>query len=277
MLVSGGDPRSPAGSSAGTLFYWPSYTRHVNDEFVDRVVGVDRIVEQLRTFLDASDQAVVLSFPYARVDRIREHLAAALERGAVVLLLLYGTPERGIDADRAAGLGTVVRTSHQQLPLVASMDFERGVLAQRKFHADGSRNEATVFTEWLVSHAIYGEFMGNYWSRSTEQYATDPSPLPLACEWFPQAVIEATLRLRDGRRVAATIDGRPVDGRGDHQRLRGEVVDTRQGFVDPGVCSFDNQSTLVVRSDDRGLVTVGGLDAYLEAFEAATVTLQRVE
>ncbi|QZP39648.1 TrmB family transcriptional regulator [Halobaculum magnesiiphilum] len=231
------------------------------------------VVKRIRRAIEDATEEVTLSFPLDRLDEVADELRDAVDRGVLVLLLLTGVdePVAGFE-ERYAGVASAARTWGQPMPSMLTVDGRTGVVAPAEMVArTNSGTQAIVFSQQQLGPVIVGSFIGNYWPAASEALLADPAPLPATYENFRHAVLQAELHRRSADAVAAHVSGRRTDT-GESVEVTGEVVEVRQGLVEPANNEFPVQHTLTLALDDEQ-VTVGGKGAFVEDIEADEVEL----
>lgn len=229
------------------------------------------VLKRVSELVARAEAEVTLGIPYRLLDEVADELRAAVERGVLVLLIVTGV-EPGADVE-LSGLASVARAWDQPMPTMLTVDYEAGLVAPAEMVTrSNSEAQAIVFAQEQLGPVIVGSFLGNYWPMAAEVYARDPAELPATYDDFRHAVFQATLHLRAGDDVAARVAGRPVHFDDGPTALEGQIVDVRQGLLEPSTNSFPVENTLVV-TDDDGTFSVGGGGAFVEDFEADSVEL----
>lgn len=236
----------------------------------------DTARRRIKQIIDETSEELVISIPGSRYSGFAEEIENAANRGVSILLLIeknWATPElEELDIPH-----TVVRTWDTPLPLMVGSDVEVGVLgpAGSFTGANSGRDIVTVRQPQLVG-TIVGSFLSNYWPVGEEVYVAEPSSLPATYHHFRSAVLEAILHWRADTELSATADVRPLNRESEleEQTISGNIVDIRQGMVNPPTNSFPLEASLTLETDD-GEVTIGGEGALMEDFETKKVTLER--
>ncbi|MFB6201031.1 MAG: TrmB family transcriptional regulator [Halorhabdus sp.] len=245
---------------------------HRFDVIKSRVTVLKRINE----YIAEADRRVALSMPASHLSRVAEELQNAVERGVLVLLLVTdGQPDAADLGSEDRPIASVVRSWEQPIPMLLSVDRDLGLIASSEMMtAANSDEQAISIVQERIVPTLYGSFMANFWLSAEQRQVVDPAPLPQTYDSFEQAVFEATLRLRHGDEITACVEALPNTGDEATETVTGRVLDTRQGIVDPINNEFPIEHTLVLETDD-GEVTIGGTGAFLEEYQARTVTLDR--
>lgn len=227
------------------------------------------VLKRVSELVDRAEVEVTLAIPYRLVDEVAEQLRAAVERDVLVVLLVTGVnPEDDLELD---GMASVARAWDQPMPTMLTVDQQAGIIAPGEMLSQSnSASQAIVFAQEQLGPVIVGSFLGNYLPMATEVYTADPTELPATYQEFRHAVLAATLHLRANDEVRARITGRAV-GDEEFTELKG-VVDVRQGLLEPATNDLPVENTLFIETDE-GTVSVGGLGAFVEDFEARQVEL----
>ncbi|WP_440009864.1 TrmB family transcriptional regulator sugar-binding domain-containing protein [Halomicrococcus sp. SG-WS-1] len=231
---------------------------------------------QIKKIIDETTDEIVLSIPGSRYSGFADEIENAANRGVSVLLLVEknrATPP----LDELDIPHTVVRVLDTPLPLMVGADVEVGMLGPTGSFtgADGGRDIVTVRQPQLVG-TIVGSCLSNYWPVGEEVYVAKPGPLPETYGHFRSAVLEATLHQRRGHELSATAEVTPLtrESSTDVRTISGEIVEIRQGLVNPSTNTFPLEASLTLDTDD-GRYSVGGQGSLMEDFEAKRVTLER--
>jgi len=256
------------------------------DEF-EVVKSRATVRKRIATLIEEAEEEVILSVPHQQFAEIRAILRDALDRGVLVLLVVTGLSP----ADEAAvadltALGNVVRVWYEPMPTMVIADRTRSILAPAAMVTRSNSGERAIsFAQEQLAPVMVGSFFGNYWPNAEQVVVADPRPLPDTYTDFRQAVLQATLALRQGTDLTAAVrgfevaDGDAASPRGDDVQttvLRGRVVEVRQGMVEPVNNTFPVENSLVVETE-TGRYSVGGRGAFVEDFEAVEVTLEPSE
>lgn len=238
------------------------------------VEGAEPIRAALRSLLAGASREVLLSVPAEELQAVRAPLERAVDDGVSVLLLLYG------DGDPPADIGDVATVARQMggyVPLTCTVDESVALIAWPwALSAAADDQTASILHNRHVAVAMFGEFIGNYWSTGNEVYVSQPPSLPRTYTTFRGSVLDATLHLRRGSPLRVVCDAIATGGGSDTLRqLTGRALDVRQGFVYPMTNRFPAENGLVLRvAGER--TTVGGIGAYRERYEASRVRLESV-
>ena len=230
------------------------------------------VVKRIRSLLADAESEVTLSITAKHLPEVREALAAAVDRGVLVLLVVSDADD-GLDADGLGDVASVVRTWSEAMPTLLTVDSAAGVIAPPELlRRSETDRQAIRFSQEQLAPVIVGSFLGNYWPAATEVFVADPAPLPVEYTDFRHTVLQATLRLRAGDPPRVTVAGRWTDD-DESVELVGRVVEAKQGMVEPTNNEFPVEHSRVVETDD-GEVTVGGQGAFVEDVEADLVRIE---
>ena len=241
-------------------------------EIIKSYVTVEK---RIRDLVSGADEEVILSIPQSLLTEITDELRAALDRGVLVLLVVTGAdPGDHPDFD---GLASVARAWGEPMPTMVTADRVSSLLAPTEMSSRASGGQRAIsFTQEYLAPVMVGSFFGNYWPSAEEVYVADPDGELGAYVDFRNAVLQATLHLRSGTELRATVRGKMVAGGEGPSELDGRVVEVRQGLVRPVNNSFPIENALVVETRS-GTYTVGGENAFVEDFEAREVVLELPE
>jgi hypothetical protein len=243
----------------------------------------DAVVDQARTLLTEANEEIVLAWPGDRLSLLESELRAAHDRGVLVVLVATGSGSSDALKTDFADLATVARSwnglDHEACGTFSLLcvDGHRGLIIPTRllFDMEG-RTRTIAFDDEYLEHMAFGWFLSGFWVNAVEEYAAGPPEFPHTFTDFRHAVIATAVALRERQPLTATIEARRTDDdQAAFERDTGRVVNVRQRFVSPSTNTFPGEQTLVLRLDGEK-ITVGGHGAFLEDYEAKSVTL-RVE
>lgn len=236
--------------------------------------------KRIRGTVEAAASELVVVVPGPEFEQVADALAAAVDRGVSVYLLLSG-PEsddtfEGIDAP--ARYADVVRTWNARPPVFALADERQGVMGSYAV-LSGRHGEETAlsFRQAEIGNSFFGNVVANVWPMGETRYLTAPDPLPRTYDHLRTAVTHAALHRAAGRDLAADL---VVEDTATGERMRFEGVpirEVRQSLVGQSTAAFPMENSLVFDVDgerrsvgNRG----GGIDPFLEDYAAVEVTLR---
>jgi sugar-specific transcriptional regulator TrmB len=233
-------------------------------------------IKRTRSVIREADEEAFVALPSDVISAVEPALSAARDRGVMVLLLVGNADEPG-DGDaeaRYAGLASVVRQWERDIPFAVTVDAEAGIVGEAALitarHGD---ERAVALTQQQIVGSVFGSFFANYWPRGTEVFRAERDDLPRTFHLHRPAVLQAELHDRAGSTVVATVEGTYLDS-GETVTISGEVVDVRQGVVEPFSNSFIVENGFVIDTGTEEL-SVGGHGAFVEDLQADEVTLER--
>jgi HTH-type transcriptional regulator, sugar sensing transcriptional regulator len=228
-------------------------------------------INRLKTAISQVEQEAFVAIPEYVYPKIETELRAAVDRDALVLLLVQGIDDGAEAAGRFSGAANVVRTWSERSTFIYVVD--NSTANQTAFIGDAdllsgphATGDGVAVSQAHLTSAILGLYYSAYWPVAAESVVTEPDPLPKTFEWFRQAIFQAALHDQCGtelRADVATTDGVTVSGR---------ITGIRQSFIEPTTSTFPLENSLALETDD-GTVSVGGPGAFLEEHAGASVTL----
>jgi predicted DNA-binding transcriptional regulator len=226
-------------------------------------------VGRLRRAVREAAREVLLALPGDLLPEVRDDLRDAVDRGALVFLLLGDAEGPGrVRPEEYVDLASAVRCWKADLPYLFAVDQERAMIGGSDLVASTPTHEPGVaVSQEHLTGSVLGLFLSAYWPASTEVHVADPLPLPREFDWFRRCVFCAAQHRRHGRSLHATVE--TVSG----TSVTGPVVEVRHAFLEPPTNEFPLETSLVV-STDEGRVSVGGIGSFIEDYEAASVTLR---
>ncbi|WP_435320583.1 TrmB family transcriptional regulator [Haloarchaeobius sp. TZWSO28] len=227
-------------------------------------------LKRLRNAIGQAEKEAIVAVPESIYPEIETELRAALARDVQVFLLLANveTMDRyESDATRFAGAADAVRCWDAALPFFYAVDDESAMIGDPNFltgpHMD---KESVTVSQRHLTGAVHGVYLSAYWPASTEVYVSDPDPLPRTYEWFRQAVFQAFRHQQLGTDLTATVTTK------SGEEFSGVVSRVKQAFVEPTTNDYTLEVSLSLETDD-GEVSFGGPEAFIEDYEATSVTL----
>lgn len=235
-----------------------------------------RLVRQV----EAARDELLLVAPGTLLDGVREELAAAVERGVMVYLLVVAPDAEAALEDLVVGEHVHVLRSWEATDLVFSLqDVTAGVLGELGC-LEGRRRSgerAVAFRQPLLAGWLYGNAVSNIWPGGVQRGLADPPSLPATFRHFRSGVTAAALHDLQGTELVVDVEGTDLSSGEPISLERTPVRHVKQSLVEPTNADFPIENALVVETDD-GLVTVaqdtGGLSAFYEDFAAREVTLR---
>lgn len=242
------------------------------DDELDVLQSRATMMDRMRSFIGNADTQIALMAPRSVVEEFTEDLAAAVDRGVLVFVIVFSVEGDAVPFDAEVAHAIRVRPNEDLVHM--SVDERYGIIGPTSVLTQpGTSRHAIVFS-WPYAHTVLSTFR-EQWPLAEEVYVRDPDDLPATYQSFYLAVVQAVLHAQEDEPLSATIEARPVGG-GRPEELKGEVVEIRQPFVDPGT-SEATEIALTIQTEDGRTVTIGGKGAYLEDYEALSTTLERHE
>ncbi|ELY90997.1 TrmB family transcriptional regulator [Natrialba taiwanensis] len=234
------------------------------------------VIKRLEELLARAETEVTLSLPIDVLPQIRSTLEATVDRDVLVLLLLGATGDDEQDIASLAGAASTVRTWDALVPTMLTVDRQHGLLAPSQLLTSStSDTRAITLSQDQLVPVLAGSFLANYWPTAEERYVTTPQDLPQTYDGFRNAVFQIALHRATETNLEATVTGAPVADEDDAlpSTLSGAIVNVRQSLVRPVTSSLPIENSFTIDVDGAQYV-VGGTGAFLEDFEADSVTLR---
>ncbi|ACV46320.1 MULTISPECIES: TrmB family transcriptional regulator sugar-binding domain-containing protein [Halomicrobium] len=236
----------------------------------------DAILDRVRELADSAVSEVALSVPHTVLPELDATLSAAVDRGLLVLVLVWDPPhdERSKhELPSLAGRSTVARRSQDIAPVFCCVDNERGLIGNgSSITDDGSDDVATTFDFQEVAHGLYRDFVTNFWMFASEIHARAVPELPVAYDGIRHAVTNVALCLRDEVAIRCRATGRDPET-GAKRTVDGRVLNVHQRMVYPASSSLPIENSILVEDDGRQWI--GGPHAVLEDVAAERLSLRR--
>lgn len=236
------------------------------------------VIDRSREIVTNAERWVVLVAPRNLLELLADDLRETVERGVLVLVLTDDETEMA--GHLPEDLGTVVRVREDIDELGdfgLAVDYTRSLIVTPDAGAGGKEqySPALYIEEENITARINGSMLANEWRLGEERVLPDPAPLPHSFDVFPKALIHAALHSRDGTDLYATVEARSIDD-GTTTTVAGDVVDIRQGLVEPHAKSFLFEQSMVVDTGEE-TVSVAGPGAKLEDFAVESLRLERAD
>lgn len=235
------------------------------------------VLKRIEALLEQAIEEVTLILPATLLSQLRSTLEETVDRGVCVLLLLTGPEAEGYPREKLDGLASAVRVWHAPAPAILTADRRFGLIAPNELltQSNSDTNAISLAQRQLVP-VLIGSFFGNYWPVAEEIHVARPAELPRTFDGFRHAVLQIALHKQQGHELVATIEGRPVAEEDGTETVEGEVVTVQQGLVNPATNSFPVENAFTIDTGEREL-SIGGWGAFVEDYEAQSVTVERID
>ncbi|MFP8889241.1 TrmB family transcriptional regulator [Natrialbaceae archaeon A-CW2] len=236
------------------------------------------IMKRITQLLERAEEEVTLSVPAALLEEIEDALEATVDRGVMVILLVTG--DDSLPESRFSGLASIARSWGENAPLIVTADQHLGLFAPNEMLVrSNSGKQGIAISQAQLVPIIVGSFFGNYWPMAEQVYVTEPDVLPRTYTDFRHGVLQSTLHLEAGHDILVRAEARPVRT-DEYATIEGQLVGVRQSLLEPTRDTFAVENALILEleseDDEDTIVTVGGKGAFVEDYEANSVTLERV-
>lgn len=227
------------------------------------------IVRYFKEVIDSAEYELSLSLTPDLVERFEAELAAAVEDGVSVELIVSpgaGAPDPGtFDYSRVATTARARRGL--TTPIIAVADGVYSIYAAQDALRDDRDRYAVIFDRSALGFLVSGFFGTVLWTTAEEVLWTDGNDRP-----FPRRYASIRRCVKELGELEgpfyATITGRDIET-GESRVVRGKVADIQ--FE-----ASEEIASITVETDD-GVVTVGGRVAALETVEAHEIRIARDE
>jgi HTH-type transcriptional regulator, sugar sensing transcriptional regulator len=245
------------------------YTAPARDtEAVSLVKSRSTILRYLEEIINDAEYELSLSLTPDLLVRFREELAAALESGVSIDLVV--TPAAEAPSPEEFDYTVVATTTRARrgitTPVLAVADGNYSVYATQDALRDDQDRYGVIFNRSALGFLVSGFFGTVLWTTAEETLGEDSAPRS-----YPRTYASIRRCVKDvideGGEFYATIVGRDVEV-GGQRVVRGRVVDV----------SFEvseEVAAITLETDDRSKVTVGGRVAALEDIEAHEIHIGR--
>ena len=243
------------------------YTAPARDtEAVTLVKSRSTILRYVEEIIESAEYELVLSLTPDLLERFRDQLAAAIDDGVSIDLLV--TPASlAPDPDEFDYLevSTIARARRGiTTPVIAVADGEYSIYATQDALRDDRDRYGVIFNRSALGFLVSGFFGTVLWTTA-ETISTNGKRRP-----FPRRYASIRRAVKDIRELGgefyASVSGRDVE--------TGETVVAEGQVADVTVEDTEEVASLVIETDD-GPVDVGGLVAALEDIEGQEILLGR--
>ncbi|NGM69572.1 TrmB family transcriptional regulator [Natronolimnobius sp. AArcel1] len=233
--------------------------------------------KRIKQLLSDARTEVTLSVPASVLPEIQPTLERTANRGVLVLLLVGVADGDHVDLESLAGTASAVRTWDALVPTMLTVDRQHGLLAPSQLLTTStSDTKAISLSQEQLAPVLAGSFLANYWPVAEEQHIAAAADLPATYDGFRHAVFQLALHRAIDTDLEVTVTGEPVGNRDLPSTLTGTVTDVRQSLVRPATSTVPIENAFELEVDGEQY-TIGGSGAFLEDFEADSVTISQVE
>lgn len=233
------------------------------------------VIDRARLFVREATTQVHLSARPRDVERLREPLAAAHDRGVTVHLLVQtAVDEEPPPAGAVADVCTEARHRPLPTPFVALVDGQRACFAH---HPESFDQYGVLVNDRTHTHVFRWYFRTCLWSDCATIHSDRRSRPPIEYVDVREFIRETGPALAAGVAVTVRVEGIDV-ATGEERELVGTVAGTRHAGGEPAGDGplVAGRAMLVVDTGDRE-VAVGGRDAVLEDVEATRIVVEGME
>lgn len=233
------------------------------------------VIETLREHFDRVHGQLLLALPAEALSYLDDVLAA-IGDDVLRALFIYGDEEdvRAATDRDISDLATIARLCDLETGFTVSIaDHTAGLMIENSVLTDDADQQGIVFGDPRLYHLAKAWFIAHPWEMGEQWHIDSPPELPATYDDFGLATLQATLTLQADIPVTVEAMAKPTDENREFDIVRGQLVSTRQQFVYPKLSTVFGETTIFVRTDE-GRVSMGGLDAYFEDYEARSVTLR---
>lgn len=235
---------------------------------IEMVKSRKTALKRLKSAISQAEKEVILAIPEHIYSEVESELQAAVSDDVLVLLLIGDVEVGSVDETRFADSADVVHGWDESVPFLYTVDGRSAMIGSADI-VSGTHNDedAVEVSQTRLTGTVLGTYLGTYWPASTEVYVTDPYPLPKTFDWFRQTVLHAILHRREGTELWAEIET------SSGEELSGEITQIRQAFVEPITNEFSLETSFYIKTE-KGEVSIGGPETFIEDYKAKSITLR---
>jgi len=232
------------------------------------------VIDRARLFIERAETRVYLSATPEHIERLREPLRRAHERGVVVSVLVYtGANGDPPTPESVAGLCREARYRRLPAPFVASVDRQSACFSH---HPEAVNQYGVLVNDEEYTFVFHWFFMTCLWEQGTPIYSERRGTPPIEYVDIRQLVREARPIIESGATVTVRVEGTDL-ATGEPRTITGTVEGVQS--VAEGKESDPQVAGQVMLDVDTGdeRVSVGGWNAVVEDVEATRLVVTDVE
>ena len=232
------------------------------------------VIDRARLFIERAETRVYLSVTPDHLERLRDSLRDAHERGVVVHLLVYADSDGDPPPpESVAGLCQEARYRRLPAPFVASVDRQSACFSH---HPDAVNQYGVLVNDEEYTFVFHWFFMTCLWVHGTPIHTEGRGTPPIEYVDIRQLVREARPIIESGATVTVRIEGTDLNA-GEPRTITGTVEGVRS--VVEGKESDPQVAGQVMLDVDTGeeRVSVGGWNAVVEDVEATRLVITDIE
>lgn len=240
---------------------------------VELIKSGKTLAKRWRTYMAKANEEVFVCLPANQFDRFRSELAAAVDRNLNVLLLLTEPGLAEFDYSHLDNHANLARAWNSTPRPLLTVDNKVAIHDEPKLLLDETVDGSAIsLTRSSITGNLFSTYISNYWQIAEEKYCCEPDDLPQTYPQLRNALVHATLHKRAGRELIATVRATDTTTNEMIEMNEVPVVEIRQGLLEPFTNEFPIENAIEVVFDDD-VVSVGGIDAIIEDYEALDIML----
>ncbi|MDS0278492.1 hypothetical protein NDI85_11855 [Halomicroarcula sp. S1AR25-4] len=248
-------------------------TQNLSALEVELIQSRQTIRKRWRKFISEAKEEVFICLPATAFERFQAELAAAVDRDVLVLVLLTEPGLDSTDSEALSSHASLARSwPYEPRPLL-TVDNTTVVHDEPKLLVDETADGAAVsLTRSAVAGNLFSTYISNYWRIAEETFRCEPDELPQSYPQLRNAIVHATLHEQAGHDLTATIRAQRTTSDEVVEMEDVPVVEIRQGLIEPFTNRFPIENGISVAYEGE-VVSVGGISAIIEEYEALEITL----
>lgn len=251
----------------------------VESQMVTVVKRYDTVFDRAREAIDDAEYEVELSASLSDYERLREDLAAAYDRGAIVKVTITAHPTASPienPEERFSGVATEVRLRRLPTAFLVLTDRTEVCFAPTE-RLPNDREYGLLVDDYTLSQIFAWYYQTAVWESWDVIYTARRDELPATYTEIRNCLEDIVAHVEVGDSVFVTVVGTDRTT-GKNVTLEGRVVDTTYNHVGdhPSLMSHVNEANMTLVTD-HGPCVVGGAGALLEDIEAHRIVVERIE
>lgn len=231
------------------------------------------VIDRARLFIEQAETRVYVSVTAEQLEKLRDPLKRAHERGVAVYVLVNTELTEDKPAiESITGICREARYRDLPAPFVASIDRQSACFSQ---HPDAVDQTGVLVNDEKYTFVFHWFFMTCLWEHGTPLYSEGQDTLPVEYVDIRQLVREARPLFESEATVTVRVEGTDVST-GEPRTIEGTVEEVRPHVGDKESGTQLAGQVLVIVDTGTDRVSVGGWNAVIEDIEATRIVITDV-
>lgn len=228
------------------------------------------VIDRARLFIEQAETRVYVSVTAEQLEKIRESLKQAHERGVAVYILINTEPT--VDqppVESVTGICREARYRGLPAPFVASVDRQSACFSH---HPDAVNQTGVLVNDEEYTFVFHWFFMTCLWEHGTPIYSDGQETVPIEYVDIRQLVREARPLFESKATVTVRVEGTDVST-GEPRTITGTVEEVQSHVGDRESDTQVAGEVLIVVDIGNDRIRVGGWNAVVEDVEANRIVI----